>query len=114
MILSQSEKVKMTIEELEQYDGRNGKIYLACGGVVFDVTDAPSYQAKGSYRMFAGKDASVALAKYSFDSKWVNMRPQDAELTEGQLKAIEGWKEFYTEKYPVVGELIPSNIKEDM
>ena len=108
-----AEKLMLTVEELEQYDGRNGKIYLACGGLIFDVTDSPTYQPKGSYAMFAGKDASVALAKFSFDKKWLTMRPEDADLSEGHLKAIEGWKEFYEEKYPIVGELVRSKPKED-
>ena len=108
------DKLKLTLEELEQFDGRNGKIYLACAGIIFDVTDSPAYQPKGGYSMFAGRDASVALAKYSFDKKWLTMRPEDADLSEDQIKSIEHWKEFYTEKYPIVGELVASKIKEDI
>ena len=113
LVLVFAEKLKLTVEELEQYDGRNGKIFIACSGVIFDVTESPTYQPKGSYAMFAGKDTTVALAKYSFNKKWLTMRPEEADLTEGQLKAVEGWKEFFTEKYPVVGELIKSKLKED-
>ena len=112
--LALSQKLKLTVEELEQYDGRNGKIYLACSGIIFDVTDSPTYQPKGSYGMFAGKDATVALAKYSFEKKWLTMRPEEANLTEGQKKSVEGWKEFFAEKYPIVGELVPSKPREDI
>ena len=109
-----AEKLQLTVEELEQYDGRNGKIYLACSGIVFDVSDSPTYQPKGSYSNFAGKDVTVALAKYSFDKKWMTMKVEDADLTEAQLKSVEGWKEFFTEKYPIVGEIIASREKEDI
>lgn len=109
-----AEKLMLTVEELEQYDGRNGKIYIAVDGVIFDVTDGPSYQPKGSYSMFAGRDVTVALAKYSFDKKWLTMKPEEANLTEGQKKAVDGWKDFYAEKYPIIGELVPSKPREDI
>ena len=108
-----SEKLRLTPQELQKYDGRDGVIYLACGGLIFDVSDAPSYQAGGSYSMFAGKDASVSLAKYSFKDEYLTMRPDEANLTANQLKAIESWKEFYSEKYPIVGELVYTSWKEE-
>ena len=111
--LISSEKLRLTPQELEQYDGRDGKIYLACGGLIFDVTDAPSNQKGGSYSMFGGKDASVSLAKYSFKEEYLTMRVDEANLTPSQLKAIDSWKEFYSEKYPIVGELVYTSWKEE-
>jgi predicted heme/steroid binding protein len=108
-----SEKLRLTPQELSEFDGRNGKIYLACGGVIFDVTESPSYQKSGSYSMFAGKDASVALAKHSFKPEYLTMRPEEANLTPSNQKAIDSWKEFYTEKYPIVGELVYPVWKEE-
>lgn len=107
------EKLRLTPQELEQYDGRDGKIYLACGGLIFDVSDSPSYQKGGSYSMFAGRDASVSLAKYSFKDEYLSMRPEEANLSASQLKAINSWKKFYSEKYPVVGELVYISLKEE-
>ena len=111
--LISSEKLRLTPQELQQYDGRDGKIYLACGGLIFDVSDSPSYQKGGSYSMFGGKDASVSLAKYSFKEEYLTMRPDEANLTPSQLKAIDSWKEFYSEKYPIVGELVYTSWKEE-
>lgn len=110
-----SQKARLTPTELAEFDGRNGKIYLACGGVIFDVTDSPSYQKGGSYSQFAGKDASVSLAKYSFQDEYLTMRPEEANLTPGQLESIENWKSFYSEKYPIVGELYyPTSPKDSL
>ena len=108
-----SEQLRLTPQELEQYDGRDGKIYLACGGLIFDVSDSPSYQKGGSYSMFAGKDASVSLAKYSFKDEYLSMRPDEANLSPSQLKAIMSWKKFYSEKYPIVGEIVYTSLKEE-
>ena len=109
-----AEKVLLNAEELEQYDGRNGKVYIGCDGVIFDVTESSAYQPKGSYGMFAGRDITVALAKNSFDKKWLTTAPEDVTLSEGQKKAVEGWKDFFTEKYPIVGEVLPTKKKEDI
>lgn len=111
--LAFSQKLRLTPSELAEFDGRNEKIYLACGGLIFDVTNSPAYQKGGSYSLFAGKDASVALAKYSFQEEFLTMRPEEANLTPGQLESIENWKSFYSEKYPIVGELYYSSTPKD-
>lgn len=100
--------LKLTREQLKEYDGKNGVTYLACGGLIFDVSESDTYGPKGMYGMFAGKDASVPLARMSFDKKYLEMSIEEAELSEGHLKSVESWKEFYLDKYPVVGELIES------
>lgn len=110
------EKLKLTREQLREFDGSgsDGKVYLAVGGVIFDVTNSPSYVKGGGYSMFAGRDATVALAKMSFDKKLLEMTVEEANLSEGHLKSVEGWVEFYTEKYPIVGDLVSSNHREDI
>lgn len=110
-----SEKVMLTAEELEPFDGRNGgKIYIGCAGLIFDVTESTAYQPKGSYGMFAGRDITVALGKNSFDKKWLTANPEEVTLTEGQKKSVEGWKDFFAEKYPIVGEVVPTRPREDI
>jgi len=103
---------KMTREELAKYDGSNGKSYLAMGGLVFDVSESPNYQKGGGYSMFAGKDATLALGKMSFDPQWLELTEDDVEMSEGLRSSIQGWKEFYEEKYPVVAELVKSQKQE--
>ena len=40
-----------TIEEVNRFDGKgpDGKIYIACNGFVFDVTESENYQEGGDY-----------------------------------------------------------------
>ncbi len=55
-------------EELLKYNGRDDpKVYLAIKGVVLDVSTSDFYKEGGAYHIFAGHDASVALAKMSKD-----------------------------------------------
>ncbi len=64
----------------------------------------------GPYHLFAGKDASVALAKMSF-------LPEDvastdiSSLTAEQKQTLQEWDEKFLSKrkYPVVGTIIGSN-----
>lgn len=108
-----SQKIRLTPAELSDFNGHNGKVYIACGGLIFDVSDSPSYQKGGSYWMFGGKDASVSLAKYSFKEEYLTMRPEEANLTPNEIESIEHWKSFYSDKYPIVGELYYPSGKED-
>jgi membrane-associated progesterone receptor component len=106
-------------EELAQHDGTSTgtdiqegyatpPIYLGAGTKVYDVSfgGVGFYGPDGGYHRFAGKNASRALAKMSFD-------PADVEdtsvtdLTDAQRKVLADWvKTFETRKqYPIVGRL---------
>jgi membrane-associated progesterone receptor component len=51
-----------------KFDLDAGKIYIAIKGKVYDVTKgAQFYGVDGPYHVFAGRDASRALARLSFD-----------------------------------------------
>jgi membrane-associated progesterone receptor component len=66
------------------------------------------YQApNGPYSVFAGRDASRALAKMSFDPADLNSS-NISDLTEDELKVMKDWEAKFlnTKKYPVVGKLI--------
>ncbi|CEO96415.1 unnamed protein product (mitochondrion) [Plasmodiophora brassicae] len=100
-----------TKEELAQYDGDCGKaILIALKGTVYDITSHPSgrqfYGKSAGYGIFAGKDASRALATMTFD----DISSSSLEgLTEDQLRTLDEWKAKYDEKYKVVGTLRPSS-----
>ena len=54
-----------TPDDLNQY--RTGKtVYVGIKGLVFDVSGKDVYMEGGGYSVFAGKDASCALAKMNF------------------------------------------------
>ena len=95
-----------TLEQLKQYDGSDPPkpIYVAVKGRVFDVTAGKSfYGPGGSYCMFAGKDASRALAKMSKNEEDV-IGSLDG-LTEKEIQTLDDWEKKFEAKYPVVGSL---------
>ena len=81
-------------------------IYLGAGGKVFDVSfGGVTFYGKGnSYNLFAGCDASRALAKMSFDKE--NIRnPDVSDLDEKEQKVLSDWVKTFKERksYPIVG-----------
>ena len=101
---------EFTREELSEYDGRRKKeVYLGCKGYVFDVGKSQSYRPGAPYSIFAGRDATIGLAKMSLDP--VDLETRDtSRLTETEVNTLEQWfkqfKEHY--KYPIVGTLVNS------
>lgn len=82
------------------YLGVSGKVYdVSFGGVMF-------YGPGGGYARFAGKNASRALAKMSFDPKDTE-DPDISELTEKEKKILSDWIKTFEERkmYPCVGRL---------
>lgn len=51
--------------------------------------------------VFAGKDASRALAKSTTDTNEV--RPEWSDLTPEQKKVLDDWITFFSKRYNVVG-----------
>ncbi|KAF2084812.1 putative DNA damage response protein, partial [Saccharata proteae CBS 121410] len=96
------------------YNGENNMpVYLAVRGRVFDVTAGRNFYGPGGpYANFAGRDASRGLACGSFDE---DMLTKDLEgpldkledLGDEEMEALMGWEERFSEKYLVVGKLVP-------
>ncbi|KAI3828668.1 hypothetical protein L1987_02776 [Smallanthus sonchifolius] len=98
--------MELTLDQLKQYDGTNpsNPIYIAVKGRIFDVTTGKSfYGPGGSYAMFAGKDASRALAKMSKNDEDV-IGSLDG-LTEKEIGVLDDWEKKFEAKYPIVGSL---------
>jgi membrane-associated progesterone receptor component len=65
------------------------------------------YGEEGPYHIFAGIDASRALAKMSFKPEDLNSTDL-SDLTEEQKKTLDDWETKFisVRKYPVVGKLV--------
>lgn len=97
-----------TIEQLREFNGvDNPKIYIAMKGEVYDVTKAADYYGpEGTYNCFAGRDASRAMAKLSFEESELG-NPRIDDLGPFERDVLEQWVEkfkFY-KGYPVVGKI---------
>lgn len=99
----------MTREELRQFDGQDGKpIYLAILGQIYDVSSsADFYGAGGPYEIFAGRDASRALATMSLDEESVES-PSLEGLKKSQMDMLQQWHDRLSSKYPQIGTLVTS------
>lgn len=64
--LADGEELEMTLEELAEYDGTNGKrAYIAVDGIIYDVTDSDYWQ-DGSHNGFqAGQDLTREIKEVS-------------------------------------------------
>jgi membrane-associated progesterone receptor component len=99
---------------LVPYNGTNNMpVYLAVRGHIFDVTSGRNFYGPGGpYQNFAGRDASRGLACGSFDEDMLTKDlegPLDTleDLGPDEMEALRGWEERFSEKYLVVGELVP-------
>lgn len=84
--------VTFTAASLAPFVGGDGKaIYIALGRKVYDVSTGADFYGPGNgYSKFAGKDASRAMAKMSFDPADVDARGCE-DLTEEQRKTLADW-----------------------
>ncbi|XP_009772850.1 probable steroid-binding protein 3 [Nicotiana sylvestris] len=99
--------MELTAQQLKAYDGSDPSkpIYVAIKGRIFDVTTGNSfYGPGGAYCMFAGKDASRALAKMSKNEE--DVTPSLDGLSEKEMGVLNDWEKKFEAKYPIVGTVI--------
>nr|XP_016472280.1 PREDICTED: probable steroid-binding protein 3 [Nicotiana tabacum] len=99
--------MELTAQQLKAYDGSDPSkpIYVAIKGRIFDVTTGNSfYGPGGAYCMFAGKDASRALAKMSKNEE--DVTPSLDGLSEKEMGVLTDWEKKFEAKYPIVGTVI--------
>eukprot|EP01112_Ceratiomyxa_fruticulosa_P013316 TRINITY_DN3745_c0_g1_i1.p1 TRINITY_DN3745_c0_g1~~TRINITY_DN3745_c0_g1_i1.p1 ORF type:complete len:144 (+),score=36.81 TRINITY_DN3745_c0_g1_i1:230-661(+) len=102
------EKKDRTLEEIRSHDGSDPSkpIFVAIRGRIYDVSRGKSHYGKGgAYNVFAGGDASRALAKGSLDKKDID-NPRIDDLTADEKETLDGWEEVFKGKYDYVGNLI--------
>ena len=96
----------MTIDELKQYKSGN-TIYVGIKGLVFDVSGKDVYMDGGGYSVFAGRDASCALAKMNFADELMDPTQNHwkTTLNEKETKIIEDWVTYYAKRYPIIATI---------
>lgn len=67
------------------------------------------YGPGGPYAMFAGRDASRALALLSFKPQDINGNIEG--LGPDELEILQDWEDKFIEKYPNVGKLVAEPTK---
>ncbi|KAL2232912.1 UNVERIFIED_CONTAM: Membrane steroid-binding protein 2 [Sesamum indicum] len=68
------------------------------------------YGPGGPYALFAGRDASRALALMSFDPK--DLTGNIEGLSASELEVLQDWEYKFMEKYVKVGQLVSKNTSE--
>mmetsp|Transcript_4694 Transcript_4694/g.8858 ORF Transcript_4694/g.8858 Transcript_4694/m.8858 type:complete len:269 (+) Transcript_4694:109-915(+) len=102
-----------TLDQLREFsDSEKKPVYVALLGVVYDVSSSRDLYGKGApFHCYAGRDASIAIAKQGCDEKFFLDKPlediSDTQLSTEAQTALKEWvKIFQTEfKYPVVGRV---------
>ncbi|KAJ6869584.1 membrane steroid-binding protein 2-like [Populus alba x Populus x berolinensis] len=97
----------VTEEELRAYDGSdpNKPLLMAIKGKIYDVSRSRMFYGPGGpYALFAGREASRALALMSFDPRDLNGNLEG--LSEPELEVLQDWEYKFMEKYVKVGQLV--------
>ena len=97
-------KQVFTLQSLKQFNGANGKTYIAVDKLVFDVTASDAYKPGGAYAVLAGADCSVCLAKMSLEAEHLN---KSIPLSKTEQTTLAEWSAYMKKKYSVVGLLEP-------
>lgn len=67
------------------------------------------YGPQGPYSLFAGRDATRALASMSFDP--IDLTGDLEGLSPDDLEVLQDWEEKFKERYPRVGHLATESNK---
>lgn len=80
---TQSNAASFTLEELAQYDGKNGNdAYVAVSGIVYDVTNVDKWQNGNHYGVQAGTDCTRAISRSPHGSSVLDGLPVVGTLVE--------------------------------
>ncbi|KAL6052262.1 Neuferricin [Balamuthia mandrillaris] len=83
------------------------QLWLSLLGHVFDVTQGQThYGPSGAYSFFTGRDASAAFITGQFTEEGLKEEADEVLTPQQLLELVEGWLQFYKDRYPLVGRLV--------
>ncbi|CAM8931097.1 unnamed protein product [Rhodiola kirilowii] len=97
----------VTEEELRAYDGSDPDkpLLMAIKGQIYDVSRSRMFYGPGGpYALFAGRDASRALALMSFEAQ--DLTGDTSGLSSHELEVLQDWEYKFMEKYVKVGQIV--------
>jgi predicted heme/steroid binding protein len=92
-------------EDGEAGDGSVSRTFLAAGGVVWDVSSSAFFQPGSAYEIFAGRDATLALAHMRVEEADASCMKGWKDLDAGAQETLDSWLSYFDEKYRRVGVL---------
>ena len=95
-------KPLITLKQLEKHDGHKEKPWVCIKGLIYDVSANKCYDKTGGYNLFAGRDATAALATMQFDQI---KQKEWRKCTKEQLECLDDWLHFFKDRYSLVGYL---------
>ncbi|KAG8096183.1 hypothetical protein GUJ93_ZPchr0013g34158 [Zizania palustris] len=90
---------EITLQQLAAYDGKDPSkpILIAIRGQVYDISRGRLfYGPQGSYSLFAGRDATRALALMSFDP--IDLTGDLEGLDPDELEVLQDWEDKFKER----------------
>ena len=94
----------ISLKELEQFNGTKGKpTFFSVGGTIYDVSSSDMFSS--TYSQWAGKDATVALARMSMDPQDISRTDIWKSLSESDQVSLKSWTDYFDEKYYIKGRL---------
>ena len=114
-IRSMSQLQNFTLNSLWQYDGKDGReLYISIGGKVFDCSTGRQFYGPGEpYEMFAGRDISLAAAKFSKEEKYLDL-PDLRGITPAERDSFFHFYNMLYGKYPIIGLLEGVDYKQQL
>jgi membrane-associated progesterone receptor component len=82
-------------------------LFMIVFSVFFFLTPRLFYGPQGPYSLFAGRDATRALALMSFDP--IDLTGDLDGLGPDELEVLQDWEDKFKERYPTVGHLASEN-----
>jgi predicted heme/steroid binding protein len=90
----------LSLQELQRFNGQGTHpTYFSAAGKVYDVSRSEMFSS--TYSQWAGRDATVALAKMSLDPSDISRTDVWKQLSPEDEKSLKSWTYYFDEKYQI-------------